>query len=149
MIRSASIDDAAPVAKLGESFHREACWADVVPYNAADCEATIRQLIESADGIVLVAENDGEIVGMAAGLAYPMYFNHAHRTGQELFWWVKPGLRDGTGRLLLEMLETEARAIGCLSWTMISLDKVNPEVMARLYRRRGYRASEHSFVKRL
>jgi GNAT superfamily N-acetyltransferase len=148
MIRNATLEDVAEIARLGEIFHREAGWGDICEYCPESTEKTLNYLIEDANGILLVAENGG-IVGMCGGLAHPVYFNHAHKSGQELFWWVKPGLRDGTGRLLLEAMEDEARRIGCVSWSMIALDKVNPELTGRLYRRRGYRASEHSYIKRL
>jgi GNAT superfamily N-acetyltransferase len=148
VIRPATLEDVAEVARLGKLFHAEAGWGDICEYSLEDTEKTLRFLVEDDNGILLVADT-GEIVGMCGGLAHPVYFNHAHKSGQELFWWVKPGLRDGTGRLLLEAMEDEARRIGCVSWSMIALDKVNPELTGRLYRRRGYRASEHSYIKRL
>lgn len=149
MIRDATPADIPEIARLGELFHAEAGWGDIVEYSVEDTQKTLTHLVTSDDGILLVADNDGEIVGMAGGFAHPVYFNHAHKSGQELFWWMKPDLRDGTGRLLLEAMEDRARAIGCSSWAMIALDKVNPELTGRIYRRRGYRASEHSYIKRL
>lgn len=147
MIRPAVPEDAPVIAALGERFHAEAGWGDIVEYVASDCEATVRHLIGSPEGIVLVAD-EGGIVGMAGAMIYPMYFNLAHRTGQELFWWSKPGSR-GRGIRLLDALETAARDAGCASFAMLALDKIDPERMAELYRRRGYRASEHIFIRRL
>ena len=149
MIRRATLEDVATIAALGELFHAEAGWADICEYSVEDCEKTLAFMVSDENGILFVAEVDGEIVGMAGGLAHPLYFNHAHKSGQEMFWWVKPGLRGGIGRELLDAMEDEARAIGCTSWAMIALDKVQPELTGRLYRRRGYRASEHSWIKRL
>lgn len=149
MIRDAIPADVPRIADLGGEFHREAGWGDVVPYSQEDTQKTLDFLIEDDNGILLVAERDGEIIGMTGGLAHPVYFNLSHKSGQELFWWVQPGLRDGTGRLLLEAMEARAKAIGCVSWSMIALDKVNPELTGKIYRRRGYRASEHSYIKRL
>lgn len=149
MIRNATLDDIPVIAALGELFHAEAGWGDIVPYSREDTAKTLAFMVNDDNGILLVAERDGEIVGMCGGLAHPVYFNHAHKSGQELFWWMKPGLRDGTGREMLDRMEETAREIGCISWSMIALDKVNPELTGRLYRRRGYRASEHSYIKRL
>lgn len=149
MIRRATLDDVPEIARLGGLFHAEAGWGDIVEYSQTDCEKTLTHLVTNDDGIVLVADRDGEIVGMCGGLCHPIYFNHAHKSGQELFWWMRPDLRDGTGRELLEAMESEARRVGCESWSMIALDKVQPEITGRIYRRRGYRASEHSYIKRL
>lgn len=148
MIRRATLSDIPTIVLLGEQFHAEAGWDDICEYSREDTAKTLKYLVEDDNGILLVADT-GEIVGMCGGLAHPVYFNHSHKSGQELFWWMKPGLRDGTGRLLLEAMEDEARRIGCTSWSMIALDKVNPELTGRIYRRRGYRASEHSYIKRL
>lgn len=149
MIRYATADDIPVIAALGKEFHAEAGWADICDYSEADCAETLARMIDDENGILLVAERDGAIVGMCGGVAFPLYFNASHKSGQELFWWMKPGLRDGAGRILLDAMEAEARRIGCVSWAMIALDKVSPETTGRLYRRRGYRASEHSYIKRL
>src|SRR3546814_3491274 len=106
-------------------------------------------MIESPDGICLVAEDGWEVSVVAGGLAHPLYFNHGHKSGMELFWWVRPYRRTGIGSKLFDALEDEARALGCESWAMIALDKVSPDLTGRIYRRRGYRASEHSYIKRL
>lgn len=146
MIRPAKVEDAKEIARLGAEFHAEACWADIVEYVPQDCEATIRALIENEGGIVLVVDLGG-IVGFAGGATMPTYFNHGHKTGQELFWWMHPDHRTGWGGKLLDALEDAARGEGCASWGMICLDKVRPAAMGKLYERRGYRASEHSYIK--
>lgn len=149
MIRRAGPEDIPALGAIGALFHEEAGLSDIAPYVRADCEKSICHMIESPDGICLVAEEGGEVIGVAGGLVHPLYFNHAHRSGMELFWWVRPDRRNGVGRLLFDALENEARALGCESWAMIALDKVNPELTGRIYKRRGYRASEHSWIKRL
>ena len=149
MIRTADVADIRAIARLGKAFHAEAGWADIAGYSIDDCAASLAGMIESDDAIILVAEENGAIVGMAGGVMFPLYFNAAHRSGQELFWWVEPSFRRGVGAALLTALEVEARERGCSSWAMIALDKVNPEATGRLYRRRGYRAAEHSWIRRL
>lgn len=149
MIRNAEPGDIPAIAELGALFHIEAELGDVVGYCPESTAKTLQSLIDSPDGILLVAEQGGEIVGMTGGLAFPFYFNHAHKSGQELFWFVKPEARNGVGRLLFDAIEAEAKAAGCVSWAMIALDRVQPELTGKIYRRRGYRASEHSYIKRL
>ena len=148
MIRAATLDDLPAIAEMGERFHAEAGWADVAAYDRQHCIASLQAMLDGA-GVVLVAETAGKVVGIAGGLYFPLYFNHAHRTGQELFLYVEPGLRDGTGARLLTALEDAARDAGCQSWIMIALDRVSPEATGRLYQRRGYRPAEHSWIRRL
>ena len=148
MIRHATPEDLPAIAEMGERFHTEAGWADIAGYSRGDCQASLKAMIEGA-GVVLVAENEGRIVGIAGGVYFPLYFNHGHKSGQELFLYVEPGLRDGTGAKLLTALEEAAREAGCQSWLMIALDHVAPEATGRLYKRRGYRPAEHSWIRRL
>lgn len=149
VIREATTADIPAVALLGERFYHEAGWADVAEWDAPSISLTLDNLISGDDGIVLVLLREGVIRGMAGGLVYPLYFNHTHLTGQELFWWVSPEERIGAGQRLMAALEQAAHDRGAQSWSMIALDKVRPEAVSILYRRRGYRASEHSFIKRL
>ena len=102
-----------------------------------------------ASGLFICVVDGDPIHGMAAGVISPVYFNHAHVSGEELFWWVSDDAPQMTGIRLLDGLEKAARAKGCQSWQMKSLARLNGERMTRLYERRGYRASEQSFIKRL
>lgn len=149
MIRPATQSDVPLIAEMGRNFHQAAGWGDVAEYDPESISATLAAMIDSQDMILLVAEQDGEVVGMAGGAMSPLYFNHAHRIGQELFYWINPGSRNGIGKLLLDALEAAARECGCNSWVMVALDKVNPEATGRLYRMRGYRPAEHNWIRRL
>jgi len=147
-IRAATIDDIPAIAKIGREFHARADWSDVFDYSEADCAASLAALMESGVFICLVAEC-GEIVGIASGVVSPVYFNHAHKSGEELFWYVSLDAPPMTGMRLLTALEEAAAAAGCGSWQMKSLARLNGDRMGRVYERRGYRASEHMFIKRL
>ena len=149
VIRDATAADVPAIACLGARFYDEAGWHDVAEWDDASIQLTLHHMVSGDDGIVLVLERKGVICGMAGGMVFPLYFNHAHKSGQELFWWVDTDERIGTGRLLLEALEDRARQAGAESWAMIALDKDRPEATGMLYLRRGYRASEHSYIKRL
>lgn len=149
LIRIATAEDVSEIARLGEAFHAEAGWGDVAEYVMGDCATTLAGMVENPDALLLVVEDEGEIVGMAGAITFPLYFNASHRTAQEMFWYMKPGQRNGAGGRMLDTLETELRALGCQSSIMIALDKVNPEATGRYYRHRGYRAAEHSWIRRL
>jgi len=148
LIRAATTSDIPAIAALGEEFHRQAGW-DEIEYSREDCAASLGLFMASDVFLCLVAEHDGQIVGMASGIVSPVYFNTSHLSGEELFWWVSEGASQLTGIRLLDALENAARERGCASWQMKALARLNGERMVKLYERRGYRASEQLFIKRL
>lgn len=148
MIRPATVADLPAIAALGRQFHAAAAW-DEIEYDEADCAETLATFMDSGAFLCLVYEQAGEIVGMASGLVCPVYFNRSHLSGEELFWWVSPDAPQFAGIRLLEALEGAARALGCQTWQMKSLARLGGDRMQRLYERRGYRASERIFIKRL
>lgn len=147
MIRKAVVGDIAEIARLGAIFHAQAGWSEI-DYHEADCAASLTQFVQSPAFICLVADQGG-VVGMASGVISPVYFNRDHVSGEELFWWVSPQAPQMTGIRLLKALEGEAKAQGCSTWQMKSLDRLGGDRMEALYRRCGYRASERSFIKEL
>lgn len=147
MIRRATVADIPAIAALGERFHALAGWEEI-PYSVEDCAASLERFFELG-AFLCVVSDDGGINGMAAGLVCPVYFNADHLSGEELFWWVADDAPQFAGIRLLEALERAARDAGCQTWQMKSLARLNGDRMTRLYERRGYRASEQIFIKRL
>lgn len=144
MIREAEEHDIPMLLKMGARFHEASGFIEM-PFDAASLEGTLRSLIESEDGVVLIGDG-----GMAGVLVYPCYFNHTQRQAQELFWWVDQDKRStGLGRALLEGVEAWAKERGASTLTMICLDALDGERVSSLYRRAGYRPSERNFLKRL
>jgi GNAT superfamily N-acetyltransferase len=148
VIRPATHDDIPRVLEMGRRFHNAAELYEIAPFDAGSVATTLAWLIDNALGSLFVAEGEGGLVGMTGGMLHPFYFNGDHLTGQEIFWWVEPEHR-GVGSQLFDALETWATEAGAKSFSMIALDKLNPEILGRIYRRRGYRPSEHSYIRRL
>lgn len=147
LIRPATPADAPEIARLGRKFFDQAGWDDCLEYVEADCAAALAAFMEAGVFLCFVA---GEpIHGMIGGVISPVYFNRAHLSGEELFWWVDEAAPQLTGIRLLDAMERAARERGCKSWQMKSLARLGGERMVKLYERRGYRASENSFIKRL
>lgn len=148
MIRHATKDDIPACLELGRLFFEASGYAAETEYDPATTAATFTHLITSPDGLLLVAEKESGLVGMAGALAYPHYFNAESKAAQELFWWVQPEARGGlTGVRLLQGIESWARDQGCRTLTMICLTIDSPA--ERVYQRTGYRASERNYIKRL
>lgn len=145
MIRPANHADIPDIARLGSLFHAQAGW-DEIAYVEADCARSLHNLMGLPNFICLVAEEAG-IVGMVSAVLSPVYFNHTHMSGEELFWWVSQDAPQMTGIRLLAALEDEAKSRGCQTFQMKSLARLGGERMVSLYRRMGYRAAEQSFLK--
>lgn len=148
-VRIATEADTDALVSMGRQFFALTGCDDLADFDVESFKATLAHL-RTGDAVCLVAEVNGQVVGAAGALAYPFYFNAAHKTGQEIFWWLNPEHRGGTlgGRLLIA-LEAWARGAGCKTFSMIALDAVNPNEVGAMYQRRGYRATEHSYIKEL
>lgn len=149
MIRLAQAVDLGALLAMGRAFFAATGYSDIAQFDDASFAKTVEHLM-TGDAVCLVAEVDGRVVGAAGALAYPFYFNAAHKTGQEVFWWLNPEHRGGQlGIHLFAALESWAKDQGCQSFTMIALDAVDADRVGRIYRRCGYRPSEHSYIKEL
>lgn len=92
-IRDATVDDIPALLDMSRRFFEVSGYRSLTRYDPPSMERTVRCLLSDENGILLVAEPDHGIVGMAGGMIYPLYFSRSHITGQELFWWVDPGNR--------------------------------------------------------
>jgi GNAT superfamily N-acetyltransferase len=146
-IRAATPADIPALVAMGNRFHIAAGWDDITEYDSQSFAATLRALIPSDDAVVLSAEKDRQVVGMAGALIYPLYFNVGHRTAQEMFWFVDENHR-GIGGELFDALLEEVKAKGAQSMSMIALDKM-PGFVGEFYERRGFRPAERSYMRKL
>lgn len=147
MIRAAVPADCPRILELGERFFNEAGWRDVATWDRVSVIDTLEAL--SRGGVLLVAEADGVVVGIAGAALYPAYFNAGLTMAQELFWYVEAAHRNGLGAALLRELEAGCRAKGAHTFTMITVAGLDDELLAKVYRRKGFRPAERSFIKRL
>lgn len=149
MIRKAAEPDLPYLVLLGEEFHAAARVGDHVPFDLPSAAALMLRLIRDEDGVLLALDDGGDVVGMAGAILYHHPFNGSVTSAQELFWYVRPGRRDGAGRALLSALEDACRRAGASLMTMISVETQRPDAVAAIYRRAGYAQTERTFMKRL
>lgn len=144
MIRDATEADVKRIVEMGRAFFEISGQDDIATFDDEAAADTVRACME--EGVVLVLQKDGVLVGMAGALIYRIYLSRDDITAQELFWWVEPEHR-GVGTELLKMLERRAKENGAASIAMIELESMKG--VGRLYERAGYRAHDHTYVKRL
>ncbi len=142
-VRDSTVADDAALVAMGRKFYASLPYGDV-----SYCGESARRwfALMRASGVLIVAEHDGAIVGMAGGLFAPFIFNDAHLVGSELMWWVEPEYRsNGIGRLMLAALERGAAEAGCVRWSMVATQE-SPAI-EHACARAGYELSELTFTK--
>jgi GNAT superfamily N-acetyltransferase len=146
-IRTATVEDVEEIIEMGRGFYDESPFASISTFDEGSLRLTILALINgSMQGGLLVAEAD-RLVGMAAYVIFPLYFNMQTKIGQEVFWWVRPEHRRGVGSRLMDELEAEAKRNGAKVFIGANLSGEHDAAFARLYRRRGYMPGEQTHIR--
>jgi GNAT superfamily N-acetyltransferase len=149
-IRLATEPDGPSLLRLGRAFFVQSGLSDVATWDDESFGRSVRALVVNKEpGFLLVAEHDGQIVGMAAAVVFPAYFNLNTRVAQEIFWFVDESHRFGAGAALIEELEKVAQERGATVFMSAAIAGLRDAAIARLYARRGYRPVENTFVKAL
>lgn len=147
MIRPAQPDDMVRLVEMGRAFNEEAGYAETVPFDPLSFGHTLAAL--AVAGLLVVAERDGNVIGMAAADVAPSICNHSIRLGREAFWYVEPDHRKGVGKQLLNALECAARNHGATFFDVVAEDGKRSRALARIYEHAGFSPVERTFRKRL
>src|SRR6185295_13363041 len=108
IIRKAKLMDLPDLVEMGSIFFNEAAWGDVCDWDDEDAFDSLKDMIYSDDHIILVAEKENKIVGMAGAALFQVWFSKKTRLGQEYMLYVIPEHRGGVGKKLKDALEEEA-----------------------------------------
>lgn len=139
MIRPATHADIHKLLELGEAMHAESRYA-AHPWDTLKVGALIRGLIESPDGLVLVAERDGELVGGFLAMVSLAFYSSVTRIAEDFALFVHPGKRGGlAGSQLLAAYLDWAQGKGAIPRAGITTG-VAPEQTARLFAAHGFTA---------
>ncbi len=105
-------------------------------------ERVVRQLVTGDQSVMLVAEQDGRLVGMIGLMAYEHLLSGACEVA-EVCWWVDVDKRGpGLGMALLWEAEKWTDAHGGVLHMMAPTRQFD-----RLYQRRGYRETGRMFER--
>ena len=143
IIREATADDEAAVVGMALAFLRSSSYAEFEG-PPEQLKTLFRALLSI--GVVFLAEDGGEPIGMLALAAVPHVLT-GQLYGDEVAWWVRPDSRGGpAGLRLLRAAEQWAgqRQLMCLRM----VQPADEPAVGRLYQRRGYRVVEVSYHKR-
>jgi hypothetical protein len=144
VIRKARAEDLFQIVTMGRRFWESCPWREVGAYDPEGAATHIAEFIDSEDAGIFVIEQDGALFGMfglAKADAWMADFSYAH----EMFWWCEPRAA-GEAMALLKRGEAWAAEHG-LVMSMMRLDGQRDAALDRLYRMRGYRAMEHTYVR--
>lgn len=144
-VRNATLADVPAIVAMAEQFYATTSYPGWAGFNAE----TVRDLAEklTTDHVMLVAEDDGAVVGMVGLFAAPFLFNHEVTAAYEVVWWVNPDAQgNGAGKALLAAIEPACRAKGCQAIQMVHLSSSPPQAAA-IYERMGYTHTESSYTK--
>lgn len=137
----------AAIVGHGRQFFDSLPYRDLLRFDAASFKASMRQVMDSE--LLLVVERGGRIVGSGAMSFAPAYHNTAEMIGQELYWFVQPGERDGAGQALLAALVAAAEERGARLISLACTTGMRDAALARLYRARGYTEVHRAFLRRV
>jgi GNAT superfamily N-acetyltransferase len=130
LVRSATDEDIPRLVEMGCRFRAESSYSKYLAENPERMAELGHQLL-AKDGL-LVAELDGESIGML-GFILHVHFISGELVAGEVFWWMEPEHR-GHGLKLVEEAKRRARKAGAKYLHMIAPS----ERVARLYRHLGY-----------
>ena len=142
IVRRATAEDLSAIVWMGRQFYDTTHYAAFAPY----CDESAAELVQLMS-VVLVAEVNGELVGMVGLIVSPFPFNKDMTSAHEVMWWVHPEAQGmGVGRALIEAVEPACREAGASVVQMTHLAN-SPVAAGKLYEKMGYTLCESSYSK--
>lgn len=137
MIRPATLMDVPRLVELGALMHAESRFT-MLGFDPDKMARATALLVNSPDGLVLVAERGGRVVGGFLGCAEEHFFSR-DKFAFDLATYIEPAHRGGyLGAALLRAFVRWARSrgIACINAGIAS--GINHDVSTRLYERIGF-----------
>ena len=133
---------------MGKNMHAESPRFQPTNYSTQRVWDLLESLQRSGFGVIVVAEEDGERIGMLLGMVTPHFFGNDLQAS-ELVVYVKPEHRGGTAATrMIRLFEQRAMELGATEIHLGVSTEVNADRTAQLYERMGYARTGHSLMKR-
>lgn len=145
MIKMLTVDQIPAASEFGPAFFAEGGFPGrFIP--EVFCSKW-KALVDGGIGFIVGLFSGDKMTGVF-GAVVVEDLNDGELVANECFWFVSPESR-GRGFELLLAYEEEARRRGAKRCSMIHLLSLQPEKLAEIYKKRGYRAIETSYLKEL
>ena len=145
MIRKATLNDVEGILKLIIEFHEESLGEYKLSFDWDTLRETIKRFI--THNITIVVDN-GEIVGVIAGIISNSIFDIGQKIGQEALWYITKKERKGTLALrLLKTFEQECKDRGADFILIMHMINLNADELNRLYETMDYKPMECHYIK--
>lgn len=145
MIRTATHEDIPRIIEMAQAFYATTNYPSIAPMT--DEQAAGIAIITMESGVMLVADNDGELVGMVCIHVAPFIFNPSVMFPSEIAFWVEPKVRGGTTAMRLLRSAEEALIVMGVPVSRMARLPNSPEAVEGMYRLMGYAPDEGYFMK--
>jgi len=144
-IRQAEYRDIPHFLSMGRKF---ATAADE-PFDRESLTQHLEWILEDEHTNAFIVFDGDRAVGIVAGIWIPTFWDNSKITATELWWWVEEDARlSGVGTMLMDALESWAKQVGAWRLGMMTIVGLAPGA-EEIYRKRGFRPRENTFVKEL
>jgi len=117
-----------------------------IKFKKATARQTITDMYESEQSVMIVAEENGKLVGSIGALVLPSTTDSEVLIAKELGWYVLPSHRKGVGMQLFKALERLLTPLRCEYY--VSVPK-GAKALARIFEGLGYKETETIYKKEL
>lgn len=143
MVRQMRISELGELNGIAERFFESSGFLDI--FKMEIFEKNWTNILESGIGVIFVLIVNEEIHGVIGGIKYPD-LNSGVICATECFWFVDKVHR-GRGLILLKRFEKWAVEQECKKIIMVHLSDLMPDVVKKIYARKGYKEMETHYVK--
>lgn len=138
MIREATLDDIPRLLELGQVMHQESPVYNAFPLNEDRVVGFLSYLINSDDGCVFVAIQDGEVIGGMAGIVSEHLWSDI-RLAYDIGWFFLPEHRGHLTSIrilqaFLEWAKSKAEQIMIMNTSGVNTERILP-----LYEKQGFK----------
>lgn len=146
LVRHATVADIDALIEMGKDFLAYSAYGKSIQMDHDQMAQGLCAVLD--DGVILVAERGGEIIGGLVGKMSNVWFNPNIKVAAELGWWVKPEHRGSKLSIkLLREFERWGKAQGASFIALTDLVIGNETPVARLFEKLDYALVERAHLK--